>query len=441
MPAAHETAYPRLKEAVTPTDLAEVYTPTRKEIALAIDTSPRPEARLGFLILLKTFQRLGYFVLVAEVPRPIVEHIARYLGAELSADELLGYDESGTRRRHIPVIRAFLNVKPFNNAARALTATVVREAAQTKDDLADLINVAIEELIRNRFELPGFTTLLKEAQRGRAEVNRGLYRRVALGLGEEGRAQLDRLLTVDDATGRSSWNDIRDDAGRPTLTHLRHLVDRLHWLKTLNVGATALETIAHVKVQHVAAEAKSLDAARMLETQPQRRYTLAAALIRAQVARTLDDLGETLIKRMTKIDHHGEEALADYRKRHQDRTDELIAILHDLVAVIQDGRSARAALASMRAVIGDQAEQILQDCQAHAAYADDDYYSLLWRIYKSHRQTLFELLAEIRLATTRQDTAVEEALGFLRSHWTSRRDWLDLDRHKPLDLSWVPEKW
>ena len=34
----------------------------------------------------------------------------------------------------------------------------------------------------------------------------------------------------------------------------------------------------------------------MLEMQPQKRYTLAAALIRAQVARTLDDLGETLIR-------------------------------------------------------------------------------------------------------------------------------------------------
>ena len=216
----------------------------------------------------------------------------------------------------------------------------MREAAQTKDDLADLINVAIEELIRNRFELPGFTTLFKEAQRGRAEVNRGLYRRVALALGEEGRAQLDRILTADDTTGRSSWDAIRDDAGRPTLTHLKHLVDRLHWLKALNVGATAFEAIAHVKVQHFAAEAKSLDAARMLETQPQKRHTLAAALIRAQVARTLDDLGETLIKRMTKIHHNGEEALADYRKRQQGRTDELIAILHDLVTVIQNQGSA-----------------------------------------------------------------------------------------------------
>jgi hypothetical protein len=171
MPAVHETGFPRLKDAVTPTDLAEVHTPTGKEIALAIDTSPRREVRLAFLILLKTFQHLGYFVLVGEVPKPIVEHIARYLGVDPSSDEFLKYDESGTRRRHIPIIRAFLNVQPFGNTARALTTTVLREAARTKDDLADLINVAIDELIRNRFELPGFTTLLKAARRGRAEVN------------------------------------------------------------------------------------------------------------------------------------------------------------------------------------------------------------------------------------------------------------------------------
>jgi len=47
------------------------------------------------------------------------------------------------------------------------------------EDLADIINVAIEELIRESFELPGFSTLHKEAKRGRAEVNRTLYRRVS----------------------------------------------------------------------------------------------------------------------------------------------------------------------------------------------------------------------------------------------------------------------
>jgi hypothetical protein len=103
MPAAHETAYPRLKECVTPPDLAEVYTPTAEELALAMNTSTRPGARLGFLVLLKTFQRLGYFMPVGEVPKLIVENIAQCLGADHRPERLLRYDESGTRRRHIRI--------------------------------------------------------------------------------------------------------------------------------------------------------------------------------------------------------------------------------------------------------------------------------------------------------------------------------------------------
>jgi hypothetical protein len=34
-----------------------------------------------FLILLKTYQRLGYPILLADVPAAIVEHIARSVGA------------------------------------------------------------------------------------------------------------------------------------------------------------------------------------------------------------------------------------------------------------------------------------------------------------------------------------------------------------------------
>jgi len=123
--AIHETAYPRLKEGVTLAELAEVYTPTAEELALAMRTSTRSGATLGFPVLFKTFQRLGYFVLVGDVPTPIVRHIAHCLGTDHRPERLLRYDESGTPRRHIPIIRAFLNVQPFNSMARALVAAFV----------------------------------------------------------------------------------------------------------------------------------------------------------------------------------------------------------------------------------------------------------------------------------------------------------------------------
>jgi hypothetical protein len=67
VPSASETAYPRLKSHPSPHELAMVYTPTKDEVALAEGAARSELARLGFLVLLKTFQRLGYFVQLRDV--------------------------------------------------------------------------------------------------------------------------------------------------------------------------------------------------------------------------------------------------------------------------------------------------------------------------------------------------------------------------------------
>ena len=187
MPSIHETAYPRLKSSVTTKELSEIYTPTADELALTGKVARGSKARLCFLLLLKTFQRLGYFAQLRDVPLPIINHLTACLGEpEQSPVKLSAYDESGTRRRHVPVIRQYLNVRPYDKEAQEMLTNAVREAAQTKEDLADMINVGLEELIRQRVELPGFTTLLEEAQRGRAEINRVMFQRVIEALGESG---------------------------------------------------------------------------------------------------------------------------------------------------------------------------------------------------------------------------------------------------------------
>ncbi len=77
MPTKAETAYPRLKNHVTSRELNEIYTPTQAELALANQYTKKGVTKLGFLVLLKTFQRLGYFVAVDTVPTTIIEHIIK----------------------------------------------------------------------------------------------------------------------------------------------------------------------------------------------------------------------------------------------------------------------------------------------------------------------------------------------------------------------------
>jgi hypothetical protein len=104
VPSAHETAYPRLKSNPSPNELAAVYTPIREEAALADRVARGEVARLGFLVLLKAFQRLGYFLQVREVPSIIVEHIAHTQGF-LVAPGRIGrirriWNPPKARRRH-----------------------------------------------------------------------------------------------------------------------------------------------------------------------------------------------------------------------------------------------------------------------------------------------------------------------------------------------------
>jgi Domain of unknown function (DUF4158) len=120
VPSVHETAYPRLKSHPSPHELAMVYTPTKDEVALAEGAARSVIARVGFLILLKTFQRLGYFVLLHDVPPTIVEHLAHTQGFLLAPDGLADYDASGTRRRHVPLICAHQGVKPFGTEGQVV---------------------------------------------------------------------------------------------------------------------------------------------------------------------------------------------------------------------------------------------------------------------------------------------------------------------------------
>src|SRR5215468_387806 len=105
MPRLHETAYPRLKTAVTEEELHEIYTPTAEELAFATDQTKSAPARVGLLVLLKTFQRLGYFVTLSEVPRRIVAHITTCAGLPAIPEGLDTYDTSHSRSRHLHLIR------------------------------------------------------------------------------------------------------------------------------------------------------------------------------------------------------------------------------------------------------------------------------------------------------------------------------------------------
>lgn len=82
-------------------------------------------------------------------------------------------------------------------------------AAETMDNPADLINVAVEELIKERYELPAFSTLDLLVRRYRNFVNRRLFNRIFSRLSPIEAERLDALLKPDNQSFRTPYNRLK----------------------------------------------------------------------------------------------------------------------------------------------------------------------------------------------------------------------------------------
>ena len=77
MSSVHETAYPRFKTDLTQRELEDIYNPTDVELRLSRRLGKTITGRLYLLVLLKTVQRLGYFVMLADVPPAILAFLTK----------------------------------------------------------------------------------------------------------------------------------------------------------------------------------------------------------------------------------------------------------------------------------------------------------------------------------------------------------------------------
>jgi hypothetical protein len=96
VPSIHDTSYPRLKSSITERELERYYTPSQAELALSLSCANGNTSRLSFLVLLKTFQRLGYFVMLSDVPERLVAHLTKMIKLK-KMPSLTDYDDSCAR--------------------------------------------------------------------------------------------------------------------------------------------------------------------------------------------------------------------------------------------------------------------------------------------------------------------------------------------------------
>ena len=260
MTSIDRTAYPRFTRVVSAQELAESFTPTPDEVAWARGKTHTDPHLLALAVRLKAYQRLGYFPKLGDIPAVVVDTVRGVLG--LPDGVAPETDADRTAKRHRGFVREYLGVKYEAAKVRAVAEQAIRVAALTKDNPADLINVALEELVRARCELPGYSTLDAMAATIRGEVNGEFFTLVSGRLEWAERVRLERLLVVDPATRRSEFDRIKAPARAATLGKFTARLAHLQALDALGPTQAWLDGVPPGKATHFAGQAQ-LCAARL----------------------------------------------------------------------------------------------------------------------------------------------------------------------------------
>lgn len=127
MASVERTAYPRFKRSPLAKELDALYTPTDEELNFALKFARKPQFRFGLLVLLKSFQRLGYFPAIGDVPPSVIQHIQT--ASDLGAVTLPTYEESRTLYRHHQAIRERLGVSAWGDHGLRIAGEAMSTAA------------------------------------------------------------------------------------------------------------------------------------------------------------------------------------------------------------------------------------------------------------------------------------------------------------------------
>ncbi len=355
---------------------------------------------------------------------------------------------------------------------RGIAETAIRAAAQTKDNPADLLNVALEELVRKGRELPGYTTLDKMVAKIRTEVNGKVFTAVAARITPAQRTRLTELLRVDPSSRRSEFDRLKAPAKAASIGKFKLRLAHLAALDALGPTEAWLEGVPPGKISHFAGEARVTDVADFNRIGEDKRLTLLASLIHVLRTSARDEVTEMFCKRMAVIHKKGRARLEALREEYRVESERLLEVFGEVLAAAREasepsedaagptagdddvaarpdaapgdgagadeaGRDADAETARRTGLLvlkalaeGGGVERLSAAHEAVAAHHGNNYLPLLEACYKSHRPVLFTLVDAIELEAASAERAVLDALEFVRAN-RDRRGGLDRGVHRP----------
>lgn len=292
-------------------------------------------------------------------------------------------------------------------------------------DPADLINVAVEQLVVDRFELPAYRTLDELVNHIRHQTHQELYAQVTANLSEEQKAILDGLLVREKGETRNGVTRLKALPAKSSLKWVRQWEKHLERLETIMDPQPFLSGLPSTKVEQFASQAYQMEISDITGVKIKaKRYTSLLCLLSQMQIRTRDQLTTMYLKRMRRLHNNAKKRLHALHDKHRNMNEMMIDAFADVVH--HTGKTDKLPNKEKDAAFGKQVRQIIKanggakklqtDCEMLQAYHNNNYLPLLPDCYRHHRAMPFRLTEQLQIRSATQSKALLQALDFIHKH-------------------------
>ena len=401
--------YPKLAQRLTAADLHRIFGPTYKERQWAPTVARSPSSQVALLVQLRIFQTVGRFLPMKDVPASGIEHVAQKLGVECETRVVYAH---ATLYRHQAAVLEYLGVTSWGDQARELAISTMTKVAKARTDPADLINTAVDALVRHRFELPALIALRRLAGTVHSMVNGAQWREVCAHLTAKQRCALEALLKVESQTQESQFAQLCRAPGRASRKNLKALIERHQWLQNLPDPTAALQALADSKVLQWANAARRLKAPELRRYVKPRRHALLLAVIRQARGQVLDDLTQMLLKLVGKVESKSADRLEEWYVTRHHQTDSLIRAFHESLIVHESAEEPVRKVARLEALFTAHGgrEKLKESCAQHLRHEKQNWRPFVLPVFERLRSTLLRVAGILPLQAT---ATTGDLLGFV----------------------------
>jgi TnpA family transposase len=291
---------------------------------------------LGFALQLCALRYLGFVPdVLASAPVLAVEFVADQLGLGAQAITLYG-QRIATRTEHLRQVQAYLGFRKalpgdFEDLAQWLLAR-----AMEHDKPALLLQLACEQLRRDKIVRPGLSRLERLVATARRRAQEETYRRLVPLLTPSRQAWLDALLETEADTDRTRLAWLRASATAATAQQIRTTLEKIEFLQLNGVADWDLSVLNPNRIKLLAQIGRRATNQYLQRSPLRRRYPILIAFLKQALLTLTDEAVEMFDQCLWDCHTDAKKDLEAFRQQVANAMNEKLLLFRDLGQILLD---------------------------------------------------------------------------------------------------------